>query len=252
MTEINESVYLNAARARVRATFTFVGLPVPKDLDRTAAVAARDPVFRAAVESVWEARGRHDAEAIRRVHEHIVETNPVGTKFIDCAVCGFVGYVGKPGDDEWCPTVAALDVVRPAEDGPEELDEEDHAPWSYTEFGVLCICGRTHRRLAPGRVVGTLDAPGAGTPGAPALAAPDGGQLTTGMVDKITKSDLALAAALTNPPAAIPVEFDDAPAEPATDRGTGRPCTIYVPPEYCSDPHRCRVHRGAYPEPTNG
>lgn len=40
----------------------------------------------------------------------------------------------------------------------------------------------------------------------------------------------------------------DAPAlgrsgEPATDTGTGNPCTIYVPPEWCSDPTNCRVHR---------
>lgn len=26
----------------------------------------------------------------------------------------------------------------------------------------------------------------------------------------------------------------------------GRPCTIYVPPEDCTDPAHCRVHRGAY------
>lgn len=23
----------------------------------------------------------------------------------------------------------------------EELDDEEHFPWSYTEFGVLCWCG---------------------------------------------------------------------------------------------------------------
>lgn len=41
-------------------------------------------------------------------------------------------------------------------------------------------------------------------------------------------------------------------AEPAIDMALKRPCTIYVPPEDCSDPSRCRVHRGAYPRPATG
>lgn len=191
MTEINESVYLNAARARVRATFTFVGLPVPKDLDRTAAVAARDPVFRAAVESVWEARGRHDWRAgydaaVEEMRGVVRRTGSPAANWAALYLDAQRRYVearttGSAG--------AALDVVRPAEDGPAERRKifREGLGKLPIQFWVCPVPGHSqHREDAPLRqtvewragVAHCLE-PGCGRSSADAPAALDGGQPAT-------------------------------------------------------------------------
>jgi hypothetical protein len=185
--DIDESVYLNAARAKARRLF--INSDAAED---HAQWLAKTETFRAAMESVWRARGEHDAAAPAALR--LIAA--VGCTTLYQGSCRDEGSGRTPtaeyGADRWCSEciaqagldgdarLAALDAQRSVEE-PQGRDEWGTRRWyrdetegyqDYAEFNERAarriietrISARTellHRRVAitPWQVVDPAQCP---------------------------------------------------------------------------------------------
>lgn len=223
--EIPESVYLNAAKNALVARAPAL---TADEAVRLAPLVSGSPEHRAAVESVWAARGRHDAAAIERVRALAERAEGLGE-------------IVHPSD-----LLAALDLIEPSADPCPQCGPG----YRYGDEGCRHIPPRDID--AEDRIMRVLAAKLRETAESPALVT----EFLTHFKLWPQASPAEVLAAMGRLVLVGVGELDEvcgnstcpcAWREPATDMATKRPCTIYVPPEYCSDPHRCRVHRGACP-----
>jgi hypothetical protein len=198
VTEIKESVYLDAARAWQQCLLA-AGRTRPEWTEAFAKAFAQDPAFRAAVESVYRSTRAQVAEEIAAA----IETAPGSTMWLAmaadaAAIARAAAVPERAGTGEQPRTVP---------DGSEEREEWGTRLWLTTApeevYEDVLPRDRAETRVAFHR--GRLE------------DFPE----WTGRCELIRRRVITT------------------PWEPAG--------LLDVPPEDCSDPHRCRVHRGAYP-----